>query len=445
MSGRKNPAFGRLRLRLTLICTAATGLALLFMSLSALRVSEAQLTHAAETAFQSNINSLVYKLQSDRSISASWLAKTEAAERLVIHLEDKGAPLQFAGAWPTTTERESLVAAAQQIGREKGVDAKTPPLSALDTAQAVFPLYGERGERYLAAVVQIPSLGGWRSLTLLRDMSQEDERLLRQRVLFLALTVLSAGALFGLSYWFAGRALRPIEQGQQRQAEFVAAASHELRSPLAVIQASVDAARAEPAQGGQFLSQIGRECARMSRLVGDLLLLARSDAGGWALQPAELDVDTLLIESYERYLPLAAAREHSLELELPDEALGSLWGDRQRLEQALGVLLDNALEYTPPGSHVWLRGWRSPGRVVVEVQDDGEGIPERARGRVFDRFYRVDRARSDKAHVGLGLSIARELIVLHHGRLTLRPAQPHGCIFAVELPAVPRRRPAEKL
>ena len=162
-----------------------------------------------------------------------------------------------------------------------------------------------------------------------------------------------------------------------------------------------------------------------------------------------VDADTLLITQYELFEKLAAQRQISLAVSLPEDApLPRIYGDEQRLCQVLSILIDNALSYTPAGGRVVLGAKGEGGNVLLSVSDDGPGIPDAEKQRIFERFYRADGSRSKKDHHGLGLSIAREIVSLHHGRLEVRDA-PGGCgsVFTATFPAcrpeVRRRRDPE--
>ena len=247
-------------------------------------------------------------------------------------------------------------------------------------------------------------------------------------------------ALYLVCRVLVGRSLKPIEESRKKQNEFIAAASHELRSPLSVIRSSLSAVTAAPEKQDQFLANIDRECLRLSGLVSDLLLLASADAKTWTIRREDLDADTLLIGVYERFEPLARERNIRLCLELPEEALPHLTGDGQRLEQVLSILLDNALTYTPAGKQVTLSACRREARghkkagVTFAVSDQGCGVPDADKKHVFDRFYRADGSRTDRQHYGLGLSVAKELVQLHGGTIGLEDAEGGGARFLVHLP-----------
>ena len=177
----------------------------------------------------------------------------------------------------------------------------------------------------------------------------------------------------------------------------------------------------------------------MSRLVDDMLLLASADAGAWTLEPAELDADTLLMDAYETFLPLCRQKSISLSITLPREASPRFLGDSQRIGQALAILLDNAVSYTPAGGTVHLSlslCQDAPASLEFEVADSGPGIPDPVKAQIFDRFYRADSSRSEKQHFGLGLGIAKELMRLHGGTIRVCDRPGGGSRFILRLPAL---------
>ena len=432
---RKSDPLRALRLRLTLLAAALTASVLVIMALIALSLAERQLGRSAESAFQSNINAITAKIQTDRIISLTWLAQTEAADRLIISIADNGKPLSFSGSWTPITERALLLERAKEGARATGVEPDSPPASVIEnTASPLFEVKGDAGERYLSAVVLIPAHGGYQSLTLLRDMSAADRQGVVLRISFVVLVILGVAALFGLCWFFSGRAIEPIAESQKKQAEFIAAASHELKSPLAVVRTSVSAMEAAPEEAPRLRGTIDRECARMGRLVDDLLTLARSDAGTWSVSHEQVDLDTLLLDSADAFYSVAGVKGQSLTLDVPEEALPMVTGDAQRLRQILTVLLDNACSYTPEKGSIALSAQVDARWVRIRVGDTGPGISKENLPHIFDRFYRADTARNDKNHFGLGLSIAAELAHLHGGELRVAGTGNAGTVFELKLP-----------
>lgn len=256
-----------------------------------------------------------------------------------------------------------------------------------------------------------------------------------------ALVAVPAGLLL------ARRAMRPIDAAFARQREFVADASHELRTPLTLIRASAEFAQQDPdapvAAVQEELSGILQEVDRTDRLVGDLLTLARADAGQLALRRARVDLGAVVAGAAASMGPLARAGSVSLVVE-PGGACAAVV-DAARIEQVVRIILDNALKHTPPGGRVTV-GVGCDGReVVIAVRDTGVGIAPREVSRVFDRFYRVDTARTRAAGgTGLGLSIARSLVEAHGGRIALTSAPGAGTTVTVTLPAEPRGAPTPR-
>lgn len=420
--------FTQLRRKLALAYALLAGLVLAVIALSCLRSSEAQLRVAADTAFASGVDALVYKLQSDRTLSGSYLAQSEASSRQVIHIEDGGNPLTFRGSWMPKTDRSILVEMANEQALALNLAI---PLGSLAPARVSFSLTGAYGEDYLASAALLPVSGGQPiKLVVIKDMSDLNEQIKSQRTTVLALGLGGLLALAAIGWVYSGRAVRPALENHRRQMEFTAVASHELKAPLAVISASAQAL--EEGFKPILLTNVESECARMARLVDDMLLLSRSDAGGWMPGMKRVDLDTLLIECYEMFQPLYKAKGIGFVLELPESSLSEVRGDADRIKQVLSVLLHNALGYA--GGRVVLRAQAGSRWARLTVADDGPGVPDELKKRVFERFFRADAAHTDRTHYGLGLSVAKELARLHGGRLWVEDNAPRGAAFIFLLP-----------
>lgn len=173
-------------------------------------------------------------------------------------------------------------------------------------------------------------------------------------------------------------------------------------------------------------------------MVEDLLLLARSDSASLPLETEALDAELFLVEVAERADALAKQRGATLEARLGGE--GQLLLDLARMEQAVLVLVDNAAKYGAPGGEITLSSDAAGGRLVIEVSDRGPGIPEEHRDRVFERFYRVDKARSRKqGGSGLGLPIAKTIVEAHGGRIEARERDGGGTRMRITLPLRPEQ------
>ncbi|MFI5854204.1 ATP-binding protein [Streptomyces parvulus] len=219
--------------------------------------------------------------------------------------------------------------------------------------------------------------------------------------------------------------LAALEASVERQRRFVADASHELRSPIASLRTQLEVAAAHP----ELLDLDGavEDTVRLQRLAADLLLLARLDAGE---RPADARVDLAALAREE-----AAGRAGvSVREEGGDSGAVTVAGSRGQLGRVLANLLDNAQRHARSAVEVSVR--RDGGQAVVGVADDGEGVPEADRERIFERFVRLDAARSrDDGGAGLGLAIARDVAVRHGGTLTARGGPAGGALFELRLPA----------
>jgi len=241
------------------------------------------------------------------------------------------------------------------------------------------------------------------------------------------------------------RIMEPVERAWKGQRDFTAAAAHELKAPLAVIQVSVEAAEENPEMAGDDLNRIAAECARLARLSEELLELAARDAGGRTLRLEEVNVDSLLIDVWERERPVAAKAGLKINLRLSEEAYPALTADRMGLEQVLHILLDNAISYSPPGTEIELSADQTGWGLALCVADHGPGIPQEQRSRVMERFFRGDPSRTDKTHFGLGLSIAGEIIRQHGYSLSFSETPGGGCTARLEIPRKSQAISASKL
>jgi two-component system sensor histidine kinase CiaH len=269
-----------------------------------------------------------------------------------------------------------------------------------------------------------------------------------QTALRTLLLVLVGGGGLGLllslaAAWFlSGRALIPIQQAFKRQQEFVADASHELRTPLTVLRSATDLLnqhRDEPLErNGELFDDVRGEIARMERLAQDLLTLARSGTAGLELMTAPLEIVDVAAEVVRRTTPLAQGEGVQLTLRAEPQA-STVEADPDRMQQVFLILIDNAIKHTLPGGKVEVEVRRHGQTAQVTVTDTGTGIAPEHLPRIFDRFYRADRARSrDGGGTGLGLAIAKMLVEAHDGQLQLTSTIGVGTQVTVSLPLMNR-------
>ncbi|MCB0131406.1 MAG: HAMP domain-containing histidine kinase [Caldilineaceae bacterium] len=237
------------------------------------------------------------------------------------------------------------------------------------------------------------------------------------------------------------------------QQRLIADVSHELRTPLTAVQGNVELlqrmaksmtwssteSRAEVTQemAVQMLAEVEDETNRMSKMIGDLLLLAQADSGAAQLQMAPVELDTLVLDIYRQGQKIAERKKgpDALEIRLGDEDQALVYGDRERLRQLLINLMDNAIKYTPNGGIVTIGLRRTDDGVAVYVQDTGIGIGADKQAHIFERFYRTDKARSrEMGGSGLGLSIVQWIADVHGGHVSVESELGEGSTFTFWLP-----------
>jgi len=220
---------------------------------------------------------------------------------------------------------------------------------------------------------------------------------------------------------------------------FTADASHELKTPLTVLKGEIEVGLKRDRAVEEYkriLSSCLEEVDHMSRIVDDLLTLARADMGALELRRERVDLGEVAEDVWRSLQRMA--EEKGLKFSLARDGEVPVWGDRDRLRQLVVNLVDNALKYTPSGGEVVLKVGRQDALALLSVKDTGEGIPPEDQERVFERFYRVDKARSrEKGGTGLGLSICKWIAEAHGGRIWLKSEIGRGSTFTVELPLSP--------
>ena len=243
--------------------------------------------------------------------------------------------------------------------------------------------------------------------------------------------------VFCLSKILIEKAVKPTEQAMQSQKDFIAAVSHECKAPLAAILSSAEMIESVPNIPDTIknhIQMIDSEVSRMSRLIGDLLLLSSIDAGNWSFHMEEINIDTLLINLYTKFEQICRKKNILLQLNIPDECFPPLYSDADRLNQIISIFLDNAVSYSPSESEISLNASVERNELVITIIDHGIGISNKDKPFIFNRFYQCDKSRTQREHFGLGLSIANELVNKLEGKIQLFDTAGGGCTFKISLP-----------
>lgn len=271
----------------------------------------------------------------------------------------------------------------------------------------------------------------------------ENQVLARLKIILFSIGIAGLLVVFVSSLFLADKALIPIKKSWERQRNFVADASHELRSPLAVIQTNLELVMGNGDESVEsqtkWLENIKTENKRMTKLVDDLLLLARVDSDQKLIEKRFFPIQLVLENVATLYEPMASEKGVALKTEI--DYFEDFFGDEGRIKQLTVILLDNAIKYTQSGGSVILKLIASENHLELIVEDTGIGIEEEHLDKIFERFYRVDKARSrSSGGTGLGLSIADWIVREHKGSIVVNSEAGKGSTFKVILPkALPKQ------
>lgn len=280
---------------------------------------------------------------------------------------------------------------------------------------------------------QITPINDQQDVFIIFQDFQRDRDLLKSLVTDLSLTGLIGMILsvFG-SFFMANKAMIPIQKSWKQQKDFLADASHEFRTPLAVIQTNLEIVRDNPKETvesqAHWLNNIHEETICMTKLVESLLFLARADSQQQLLTHNYFLLDQAIMTAAELFRPLATVQGIALYLKINTQIPYS--GDEAKLRQVVGILLDNAIRHTPSGGQITVNLEQINREILLSVTDTGEGINPEHLDKIFERFYQSDSSRS-KGGTGLGLSIAQWIVESHHGNITVTSTPNEGSIFTV--------------
>ncbi len=426
----------KLHIQLTFLCTLASSTILVLMSLICLSFSESESKKSHFSDFQINTNMLYNHLGSQSILSRSWLAQFQADTGFEIDIWDNGSKLVFENLSPLTLDEDIFTQARKQAREDYTLLEEAFTKESILSTHADFHL-NWKGEQYYASAALIPKNNGVLNAAVLYPLTDLNKTIAARRKLFAGVNILGI-FLLGLFFWFfTWRMLQPIIKNRQKQAEFIASASHELRSPLTVMLSALSAMQhASPKEAAHFSQTIQQEGKRMGRLIDDMLTLSGTDSSHLSLRKTQVELDTLLLSAYEKFEPLAQKKSISMNITLPDKLVPPCCCDKERLEQVLSILLDNALCYTPEGGSIHLTLKVFSEKFMLQISDTGIGIPDSEKQAVFDRFYRCDKSHKDKEHFGLGLCIAQEIVNLHRGKIWVDDALGGGTCFVIVLNGV---------
>jgi len=270
------------------------------------------------------------------------------------------------------------------------------------------------------------------------DMTAQQNVLDRLILTFIGVTLVMLCFIFVISNFLTERSIRPIKEAFDKQKQFISDASHELKTPLAVISANVDVlvnnenAHAEDLDNGKWLQYIKTEVERMSHLTRDLLYLTQmEDAEDHQMMKTAFNLSEKIEQMLLSVEAIAFEKKIELDYALPD---AEIVGNSEQLSQVIMILLDNAIKYTPENGEIKANLTRTQHHYLLTLTNTGEGISPDDLPHVFDRFYRGDKVRSRQSNsYGLGLAIAKTIIEQHAGKLTCESVPGEKTVFTVKL------------
>lgn len=370
------------------------------------------------TSIQPNSLSATGQVNGDeQETSHRMLEESELADIFVLPLTIQGLPAS--GSVQVLSSSQIITEAFQQAIKY-GSDFRT--IKASD------------GTPVRVLTYRIPSNASVAAITVGKSLQPQMDVLFQ---LLRGLILIGVGSVIfiGAGAWFlSGKSIQPAAEAFEKQREFVANASHELRAPLTLIRAGIEVAKREAGapQQQQVLADAMVDADYMKHLLEDLLLLSRLDAHTVTLEKKVVAFPEFM-DMVTRKMSMIAAQA-GLELKGESESF-ELVADPNRLQQVMFILVDNAIRHNSPGGWVRLTAKRAQNLAKIEVQDSGKGIPAEHLERVFERFYKVeDGSRSSQKGSGLGLSIARGLVEAHRGKIRLVSKPGAGTSVTVTLP-----------
>lgn len=432
--------FRKLHYKLTGLCALITMSIFSLFAVLYLGASEHTLKENHALSFQHDFDTICSSMEQQQTLSSRYLLQMEGNSGYHLFLWDNGTPLLF-NSLDTHAPVLSLAQELYASYQESSTQAKDTSLRFFQEIDAP-PM--ENGGKPLSMQAGITTIytGQTTAVSSLKTKQQDNglvllvlspqdaffKQLYHQRLLFGLLSLAGCLLLILFAYFFTGKLLRPIRENQEKQLQFVANASHELRTPLAVILSSIDA------RPPHYEQAIREEILRMSRLVDSMLTLTGLENRSLKLQLSPLAPDTFLLNIYEQFEPLALQKNISMHLILPEESVPALTADSDRLKQLLLILLQNAVSYTPPGKSITLKLFSMDKYICIQVIDEGIGIDDREKDKIFERFYRADSSHHKKGHFGLGLCLAKEIAAAHHGKIEVSDTAGGGSTFTCYFP-----------
>ncbi len=425
--------FHKIQIKLSFICCLSTALIVLIIILCCLNASEKNMYGQEKALFFLKTNTISSDLHSSESIDINWYMRNFTADKNILYIEVNGSPATLSSLILSDKDR-SVIFDIKNDMKHKNMIPNTPSDSS-NINQNYFE-YASGHRKFLVMNTKLYKNEQEINYLYLYSLGDFYHNVKKQRLLFLGIWLFAILILYLFSYIFTSNALKPVVQNDEKQRHFIAFASHELRSPLAVFKTGLSVLKNKPdaPKTERIFSLMEHEMSRMERLIQDLLCLAKVENAELSFHFENVRLSDLLKSIYEKYAAIAKQKNLTLSLSISTDCNYGCLCDRQRMEQAIVILLDNALSYTPAGQSISLNLYCSHKKYYIQVIDTGTGISDSYKEKIFDKFYQVDSSRNHKEHFGLGLSIAKEICHTHGGKISVSDTKGGGSTFTIKLP-----------
>jgi len=277
--------------------------------------------------------------------------------------------------------------------------------------------------------------------TIFEDVTFAYSTLDNLKSIMIIMTIVGAFIALGISYIFAGKAIKPIKEAYKAKERFVGDASHELRTPISIILLSMEALKRvvknDNSEANELIEDVNQEALKMKGLVEKLLFLARNDEGNVVLNKEDINVSDLIKSNVKKYRLISSDRDIKFHAEVP-EGLHML-GDKKLIDSVISVLIDNAVKYNKDSGEIFVSAeyatlYDKRKYICMKVKDTGIGVKQADINRIFERFTRQDESRSKiVSGYGLGLAIAKEIVESHQGKISVESTEGQGSTFTVLL------------
>lgn len=388
------------------------------------------------TFFQRMATLIIYQLENNDGHFEEVIKEYENKYAIFCVIKDNAGDMLYESPSTFPTSTEVLLNSLKH--QQKGLTSVGQKELIVTRQNGIFEIQGQNKDTYLGIPATVVSKDNTVYDTALLHRAKTTSEILRgQATLYISIWLASFVCVLFLSRMVLKKAFKPTERMLKSQKDFVASASHELKSPLAVILANVEKIEKSSNCNDEIKCSakvMDAECMRMSNLINDMLILAASDAGTWSVTKKKIDVDTLLISLYEIYEPICAKHNILLKLDITDSSYPVLYSDPERITQVLSIFMDNAVHHSGNSPSIQLKTSLTAKTITFYIVDHGHGIAEQDKPYIFDRFYCADKSHTNKSHFGLGLSIADELSKMLNGKVGFNDTIGGGTTFYITIP-----------